>query len=119
MKNLLNRIQSFKKPSMPQMLFLRKQLDKVEKHFVKGGKLEKLHPLYDAIDTFMFVPGYRTKNGPHVRDSIDLKRSMIFVIIALLPCLLFGIYNTGYQSNLLYGADTSIFNNIISDIIRI
>ena len=96
MKKLFDKLQSLKKPpmpTMPKMTFLRKQLDKVEKHFVKGGKFEKLHPLYDAIDTFMFVPGYRTKNGPHVRDSIDLKRSMIFVVIALLPCLLFGIYN--------------------------
>ena len=100
-------------PTMPKMTFLRKQLDKVEKHFVKGGKFEKLHPLYDAIDTFMFVPGYRTKNGPHVRDSIDLKRSMIFVVIALLPSLLFGIYNTGYQSNLLYDSENvTFFNNL-------
>jgi len=110
LKNLLNKLQSLasKKPSMPKMTFLRKQLDKVEKHFVKGGKFEKLHPLYDALDTFMFVPGYKTKNGPHVRDSIDLKRSMIFVVIALLPCLLFGIYNTGFQSNLLYAFKGSI-----------
>ena len=113
MKNILNKLQSLsnKKPSMPKMTFLRKQLDKVEKHFVKGGKLEKLHPLYDAIDTFLFVPGYKTENGPHVRDSIDLKRSMIFVVIALLPCLLFGIYNTGYQSNLLYDPHNVTFLN--------
>ena len=98
---------------MPKMTFLRKQLDKVEKHFVKGGKFEKLHPLYDALDTFMFVPGYKTENGPHVRDAIDLKRSMIFVVIALLPCLLFGIYNTGYQSNLLYDKNNvTILNNL-------
>ena len=98
---------------MPKMTFLRQQLDKVEKHFVKGGKLEKLHPLYDAIDTFLFVPGYKTKHGPHVRDSIDVKRSMIFVVIALLPCLLFGIYNAGYQSNLLYDPENvNVLNNI-------
>ena len=121
MKNLLDKLQSLSeiKPTMPKMTFLRKQLDKVEKHFVKGGKFEKLHPLYDAIDTFLFVPGYKTKNGPHVRDSIDLKRSMIFVVLSLLPCLLFGIYNTGYQSNLLYDLNYSqnplyinIFNNL-------
>ena len=57
MKNLISKIQSLKKPSMPKMTFLRKQLDKVEPHFEKGGKLEKLYPLYDAIDTFLFVPG--------------------------------------------------------------
>ncbi|MAX10064.1 MAG: NADH:ubiquinone reductase (Na(+)-transporting) subunit B [Candidatus Marinimicrobia bacterium] len=101
------------------MTFLRKRLDKVEKHFIEGGKLEKLHPLYDAIDTFLFVPGYKTVNGPHVRDSIDLKRSMIFVVIALLPCLLFGIYNTGYQSNLLYDAayaENSMIANILNNL---
>ena len=126
MKNLLSKLQSLasKKPTMPKMTFLRKQLDKVEKHFIKGGKFEKLHPLYDAIDTFLFVPGYKTKNGPHVRDSIDLKRSMIFVVLALLPCLLFGIYNTGYQSNLLYvfGGSEELYNqaslmsNIFNDL---
>ena len=112
MKNLISKIQSLKKPSMPKMTFLRKQLDKVEPHFEKGGKLEKLYPLYDAIDTFLFVPGTKTKNAPHVRDAIDLKRSMIFVVLALLPCLLFGIYNTGYQHNLLSNSSVSILNNI-------
>tara|TARA_A100001011_G_scaffold397536_2_gene498857 strand:- start:5263 stop:6666 length:1404 start_codon:yes stop_codon:yes gene_type:complete len=120
-KNILNKLQTLakSKPVMPKMTFLRKQLDSVEKHFIKGGKLEKLHPLYDAIDTFLFVPGYKTENGPHVRDSIDLKRSMIFVVLALLPCLLFGIYNTGYQSNLLYDANygqNHIFTNIVNNV---
>ena len=83
MKKILNKIKRFEKPKFPKMKFLRSQLDKVEKHFEKGGKLEKLYPLYDAIDTFLFVPGYRTKKAPHVRDYIDLKRSMIFVVIEL------------------------------------
>ena len=121
MNKIISKLQSLskKRPAMPKMTFLRNQLDKVEKHFIKGGKLEKLHPLYDAIDTFLFVPGYKTVNGPHVRDSIDLKRSMIFVVIALIPCLLFGIYNTGYQSNLLYDASysqNSVFENIINNV---
>ena len=128
MKNLLDKLQSLasKKPTMPKMTFLRNRLDKVEKHFIKGGKFEKLHPLYDAIDTFLFVPGYKTENGPHVRDSIDLKRSMIFVVIALLPCLLFGIYNAGYQTNNLYDPLyqqnpllTNIFNNLITGLITV
>ena len=113
MKRIIDKIQNLKKPSFPKMRFLRSQLDKVEKHFEKGGKLEKLYPLYDAMDTFLFVPGYRTKNAPHVRDYIDLKRSMIFVVIALLPCLLFGIYNTGYQSNLLSGSNIGVLNNLL------
>jgi len=113
LKRIIDKIQNLKKPSFPKMRFLRSQLDKVEKHFEKGGKLEKLYPLYDAMDTFLFVPGYRTKNAPHVRDYIDLKRSMIFVVIALLPCLLFGIYNTGYQSNLLSGSNIGVLNNLL------
>ena len=128
MKKLLNKIKSLpsKRPTMPKMTFLRKHLDKAEKHFVKGGRFERLHPLYDAIDTFLFVPGYKTKNGPHVRDSIDLKRSMIFVVIALLPCLLFGIYNTGYQTNLLYDLGyaqnsflVNMFNNLLTGLITV
>ena len=112
MKKILEKISNMKKPTFPEMSFLRSQLDKVEKHFEKGGKFEKLYPLYDAIDTFLFVPGRRTKSAPHVRDYIDLKRSMIFVVIALLPCLLFGIYNTGYQHNLLSGQSIDFLSNL-------
>ena len=76
---------------------LRKQLDKLEPHFEKGGKLEKLYPAYEAADTFLFTPGHRTKSGPAVRDGIDLKRLMIMVVIALVPCTLFGMWNVGFQ----------------------
>ncbi len=76
---------------------LRGQLDKVEPLFHKGGKLERLYPLYEATDTFLFTPGERTKTGPHVRDGVDLKRMMIAVVIALIPCTLFGIFNAGFQ----------------------
>lgn len=72
-------------------------LAKVKPIFDKGGKLEKLYPMYDALDTFAFVPDHTTKKGAHIRDSIDMKRTMFLVIVALIPCLLFGIYNTGYQ----------------------
>lgn len=83
------------------MKFLRKILDSVEeKLFSKGKKLEKLYPLYDAADTFLYVPGKKTKKAPFIRDYIDLKRSMIFVVLSLLPCILFGIYNTGLQGAL-------------------
>tara|TARA_B100002052_G_C15881049_1_gene599267 strand:- start:1574 stop:2842 length:1269 start_codon:yes stop_codon:yes gene_type:complete len=79
------------------MSFLRKILDKFEPFFMKGGKLEKLYPLYEAGDTFLFTPKDQTKNAPFVRDNIDLKRTMILVVIALIPCLLFGIFNVGHQ----------------------
>lgn len=83
------------------MKFLREQLDKVEPHFEKGGKLEKLYPLYEAQDTFLFSPGETAKGNTHVRDSLDLKRMMITVVIALGPCILMAMYNTGYQANLI------------------
>ncbi len=79
------------------MKFLRDTLDKVKPNFEKGGKLYFLHSSFDAIETFMFVPNHTTKSGSHIRDGIDLKRTMFFVIIALIPALLFGIYNVGYQ----------------------
>lgn len=79
------------------MRLLRKQLDRVSPLFHEGGKLARLYPLYEAADSFLFTPGERTQSGPHVRDAIDLKRTMIAVVIALTPCVLFGAYNTGFQ----------------------
>ena len=79
------------------MNFIRKSLDRIKKPFGKGQKLEKLAPAINAFDTFLFVPNHITKKGAHIRDAIDLKRTMVTVIIALLPALLYGIYNTGYQ----------------------
>ncbi|MFZ6052407.1 NADH:ubiquinone reductase (Na(+)-transporting) subunit B [Halocola ammonii] len=78
---------------------LHKFLEKnVKPQFEEGGKLEKFYPAYDALETFAFVPGHTTSSdGVHVRDGIDLKRTMFTVVIALIPCLLFGIWNTGHQ----------------------
>jgi Na+-transporting NADH:ubiquinone oxidoreductase subunit B len=75
--------------------FLRNQLDAVAPMFEKGGKLEKLYPFYEAADTFLFTPGERTESGPHVRDGIDLKRTMI--MLALVPATLWGLFNVGFQ----------------------
>ncbi len=72
-------------------------------HFESGGRLEKLHSLFDAIETVAFTPALTTRSDAHVRDSLDLKRYMTFVIIALMPPFFFGIYNTGYQSHLASG----------------
>ena len=80
------------------MKFILKQLQKQEHLFQKGGKLSFLHPLWDAQETFLFTPPDVTQKGPHVRDSIDLKRLMIMVVVALVPCTIFGMYNAGYQS---------------------
>ncbi len=76
---------------------LRKFLDKVKPQFQKGGKYEKLHSTFDAFETFLFVPNHTTHSGSHIRDSIDMKRTMSIVVIALIPALLFGIWNVGHQ----------------------
>ncbi len=81
------------------MKFLRTLLDLPAPLFEKGGKLEKLYPLYEAIDTFHYTPGKVTGASPHVRDALDLKRMMFTVVIALVPAMIMGIWNTGYQAN--------------------
>ena len=87
---------------------LRKMLDKVEPLFHKGGRLEKLYPLYEANDTFLYTPGEVTEGSTHVRDAIDTKRMMSMVILALLPCILMAMYNTGYQAQKIYYAGAEV-----------
>ena len=93
------------------MKIIRDLLDKVEPLFNDGGKLEKFHPLFEATDTILFSTDERTKSGPHIRDSIDIKRVMISVVIALIPCYIFGAINIGYQRSLTFGEDTSLIQN--------
>ena len=76
---------------------IREILDTIKKPFGKGEKFEKFAPAVNAFDTFLYVPNHTTKYGSHIRDAVDLKRTMITVIIALLPALFYGIYNTGFQ----------------------
>jgi Na+-transporting NADH:ubiquinone oxidoreductase subunit B len=78
---------------------LRRFLDRLHPLFDKGGKLERLYPLYEAIDTFLYTPGDVTARASHVRDGMDLKRMMMTVVVALIPCIFMAMYNTGYQSN--------------------
>ncbi len=78
------------------MKFIEKYLHKMEPHFVKGGKYEKWNPLFETLATFAFTPKLVTTKGAHIRDGVDLKRTMMTVILALIPCLIFGIYNTGH-----------------------
>ena len=82
------------------MKFLRNQIDKLKPTFSEGGKLSFLHSTFDAFETFLFVPNHTTKNGAHIRDGIDLKRTMFTVIVAMLPVLLFGLWNVGHQQSL-------------------
>lgn len=81
------------------MKILRNILDSQEKHFHKGGKLELFYPIYEMIDTFAYTPADVATGNTHVRDGIDLKRTMISVAIALVPVILFTLYNTGLQAN--------------------
>lgn len=80
------------------MKALRNLLDRQKRLFDHGGKLERLYPLYEAQDTFLFTPDRVTKSASHVRDAIDLKRMMTIVVVAVLPCMLMAMYNTGYQA---------------------
>ncbi|MGD2088618.1 MAG: NADH:ubiquinone reductase (Na(+)-transporting) subunit B [Candidatus Aminicenantes bacterium] len=82
------------------MKFLRKFLDKQEKHFKEGGKLKGLYYLYEAIDAFLYTSGKPTPGASHIRDAMDFKRIMMMVVYALVPAVLMGLYNVGYQANL-------------------
>ncbi|MBK8497251.1 MAG: NADH:ubiquinone reductase (Na(+)-transporting) subunit B [Flavobacteriales bacterium] len=79
------------------MKLLRNLVDKMKPAFAKEGKLGKLHWVFDGLETFLFTPGHATESGAHIRDGIDLKRTMSIVITAMLPCLLFGMWNVGHQ----------------------
>ena len=95
------------------MSFLRNKIDQIKKPFAKGEKWEKFAPAVNAFDTFLFVPNHTTHKGAHVRDAIDLKRTMFLVIIALVLCLLFGMWNVGYQYHLAIGETATIMENFI------
>lgn len=79
------------------MEWIRQKLDKFKEPFGKGKKLEKYAPAINALDTFLYTPNHTTQKGAHVRDAVDLKRVMITVVISLIPVLIFGMWNTGYQ----------------------
>ncbi len=101
------------------MKALRNYLDKIKPQFKEGGKFEKLHSTFDAIETFLFVPDKTTFRGSHIRDSIDMKRTMTVVIIAMLPALLFGIWNTGYQHFLSLGQQADLGQIILYGFIKV
>jgi Na+-transporting NADH:ubiquinone oxidoreductase subunit B len=82
------------------MSALRDLLDRAGKPFEKGGRLERLAPLYEAADTLFYTPSRVTRTGAHVRDALDLKRMMMLVVVAALPCVAMALYNTGLQANL-------------------
>jgi Na+-transporting NADH:ubiquinone oxidoreductase subunit B len=78
---------------------LRRMLDNVEPLFIKGGRFERFHAIFEMVDTLFYSPPDVTRSSPHVRDAIDLKRVMIVVVFAATPCALVGMWNTGFQAN--------------------
>lgn len=101
------------------MKFIRKQVDKIKPNFEKGGKLYFLHSFFDAVETFLFVPNKVTQKGAHIRDAVDMKRTMIIVVMAMIPAFLFGVYNTGYQHALATGAVLDFWSMIGYGLIKI
>ncbi|MFV0473606.1 MAG: NADH:ubiquinone reductase (Na(+)-transporting) subunit B [Pikeienuella sp.] len=79
---------------------LRSFFDRIEPNFVHGGKYERYFPIYEMVESFLFTPRTVTTAAPHARSYIDMKRIMTYVVIATIPCILFGLYNTGLQTNL-------------------
>ena len=98
---------------------LRNFVDKIKPTFEKGGKLGFLHSTFDAFETFLFVPNTVTRRGAHVRDCVDLKRVMIMVVLALVPAMLFGIWNTGYQHSLAFGLDWGFWNIVLYGLVKV
>jgi Na+-transporting NADH:ubiquinone oxidoreductase subunit B len=98
---------------------LRNFVDKIKPTFEKGGKLGFLHSTFDAFETFLFVPNTVTRKGAHVRDCVDLKRVMIMVVLALVPAMLFGVWNTGYQHSLAFGLDWGFWNIVLYGLAKV
>ncbi len=98
---------------------LRKFIDKKKPNFQKGGKFAKLESTFDAFETFLFVSNKTTQKGAHIRDAIDMKRTMIFVVLALTPAFLFGIYNTGHQHFLAMGESFTFWQAVGYGLIKI
>ena len=101
------------------MKWLRNILDKVEPDFKSGGRFESLAPIFEATDTILFSTDERTESGPHIRDSVDIKRVMILVVLSLIPCYVFGAINIGYQKSLTYGLETTWVENLITGLLTI
>ena len=96
------------------MASLRELVDKAKKPFLPGGKLEKFHYVFDGFDTFLFAPNETTNSkGVQIKDAVDLKRMMITVVIAMIPCLVFGIWNVGHQHGLATGEELALLDKVL------
>ncbi len=101
------------------MQWLRNILNQIAPHFDKGGKLEQFAPVFEATDTILFSTDERTESGPHIRDSVDIKRVMILVVIALIPCYIFGAINVGYQKSLTFNVQATWAENLVTGLLAI
>ena len=100
--------------------FLHKQRDKYKPHFEKGGKWERAYFVFEAFDTFLFIPEETTRSkGVQARDAVSLKRVLNTVIIAMIPCLLFGMYNVGHQHFLAIGQEVGVWDKFWIGIIKV
>jgi len=97
----------------------RNYIDKIKSSFEKGGRFYTLRSTFEAFETFLFVPNKVTSKGAHIRDPIDMKRAMIVVVIALIPPLLFGMWNTGFQNSLAMGLEKTIWQNFGFGFLRV
>ncbi len=93
------------------MSSLRRFVDKIKPNFEKGGKFAALQSTFEAFETFLFVPNHVTQKGSHIRDAMDMKRTMIVVVLALVPAILLGMWNTGYQNALAIGLERAVLGN--------
>lgn len=98
---------------------LRRYIDEIKPEFMPGGKYSKLQSVFEGLETFLFTPDTTRKTGVHVHDSIDLKRTMITVVVALIPALLFGMFNVGYQHYLAIGVDVTVWDKFLYGFVAI
>ncbi len=101
------------------MKSLREKINRIKPHFSKGGKFAKLRSVFEGFETFLFVPDSVTSKGSHIRDSIDLKRTMSVVIIALVPAMLFGMWNIGFQHYRSVGVDAGFMHKFLFGFIKL
>lgn len=98
---------------------LKKKIDNVKPMFEEGGRFSKLHSVFDGFYTFLFTPNETSRTGVHIHDANDSKRTMIMVVIALLPCCLFGMWNVGYQHSLATGAEDGFLQAFIYGLLAV
>ncbi len=98
---------------------LRNYIDKIKPNFETGGKYARFHSTFEAFETFLYTPDKVTTSGSHIRDTVDMKRNLITVVIALIPCFLFGTWNIGYQHFLSYGESVTFWHTFGYGLLKI